>query len=130
MALFIYKHYRFNCILAVVFSTALTNCSSSPVVPNNHQIRDSFKTSIKANELKLFTYRAWLINSINSPSRPPSSKAFIKKLEWGLKQTIKNTGYCRSGYIEITRSINDYQAKIRGECKDSATDEDFRRFSK
>ncbi|MFT5790606.1 MAG: hypothetical protein ACI8SJ_002735 [Shewanella sp.] len=49
-------------------------------------------------------------------------------MEHGLNQTIEMTGYCREGYIEISRSIQYDRGSIRGECQEGATEKDIAKF--
>ncbi|QQX81981.1 hypothetical protein JK628_09295 [Shewanella sp. KX20019] len=128
----------------------LSACSgTSEIVPEEFvgQLTDSFKTDIKNNGLKLFTYRAKLVQSSNAQQIPlpheqrasqkkrskkryqaPDLTAWTQKIEHGLSQTIAMTGYCREGYIEISRSIQYDRGSIRGECKEGATEKDIARF--
>ncbi|MCL1048406.1 hypothetical protein L2755_02005 [Shewanella abyssi] len=128
----------------------LSACSgTSEIVPEEFvgQLTDSFKTDIKNNGLKLFTYRAELVQGSHAQQVPlpheqrasqkkrskkryqgPDLTAWTQKIEHGLEQTIQMTGYCREGYIEISRSIQYDRGNIRGECKEGATEQDIAKF--
>ncbi len=41
-----------------------------------------------------------------------------------LKTKLDETGYCRESYIELDNYFVRGRSQIRGECKDSATEED------
>ena len=45
-----------------------------------------------------------------------------------LESKLKKSGYCREGYIELSSYFGRGQLKIRGECEESATEEDRIKF--
>ncbi|MCK8046015.1 hypothetical protein MSG37_14095 [Shewanella sp. 1CM18E] len=139
------------CISTVGFIFLLSGCSSKPEVnPEEFAglVTDSFRTDIKSNGLKLFTYRAFLKTKksqstvlpheerSNSKKRASSKKRYqgpdlsgwTAQIEHGLQQTIKMNGYCRDGYIELYRSIQYDSGTIRGECNDGADESDLSKF--
>ncbi|MCL1146669.1 hypothetical protein AB4298_05510 [Shewanella sp. 10N.261.52.F9] len=137
---------------ALAFTLLLSACSSSKPEINPEEfaglVTDSFRTDIKSNGLKLFTYRALLslpksqtaalpheVRS-NQKKRSRSKKRYqgpdlsgwTAQIEHGLQQTIKMNGYCRDGYIELYRSIQYDRGTIRGECNDGANEADLTKF--
>ncbi|MBL4911776.1 hypothetical protein L2719_12005 [Shewanella schlegeliana] len=131
--------------------TLLSACSSKPDIEAEEfvgQVSDSFRTDIKSNGLKLFTYRAILtIETPQSEPLPhevrsnqkkrsrtkqryqgPDLSGWTAQVEHGLQQTIKMTGYCKEGYIELNRTIQYDRGTIRGECNDGADEADLVKF--
>lgn len=51
-------------------------------------------------------------------------KALLEQLEI----TLKEKKYCREGYIKLSTNVGIGLSKIKGECHESATDEDRQRF--
>jgi len=118
-----------------------------------NRVKDRFKTDIRSNGIKLFTYKAKLeipddsntelahrerINQLKKQSRSKNSKRSIytpdlsdwtEQIELGLSKTLNMTGYCREGFMELSRIIEVGRAEIRGECNEGATDEDRAKFS-
>ena len=45
-----------------------------------------------------------------------------------LESKLKESGYCREGYIELNSYFGKGQLKIRGECEEGATEEDRIKF--
>ncbi|WP_245603096.1 hypothetical protein [Shewanella fidelis] len=138
-------------ISAISLVIFLGACSSKPEVnPEEFAglVSDSFRTDIKSNGLKLFTYRAFLETQTtqsvplphevrsNNKRRANSKKRYqgpdltgwTAQIEHGLQQTIKMNGYCREGYIELYRSIQYNSGTIRGECNDGANEADLAKF--
>ena len=136
----------------VAASTLLSACSSQPEInPEDFvgQVSDSFRTDIKSNGLKLFTYRAILTletpqtqvlphevrsnqkkrSRSNRRYQGPDLSVWTAQIEHGLQQTIKMNGYCRDGYIELYRSIQTDRGTIRGECNDGANATDLAKFN-
>ncbi|WP_223296257.1 hypothetical protein [Shewanella halifaxensis] len=138
--------------IITLLSTLLSACSSQPdIEPEKFagQVSDSFRTDIKSNGLKLFTYRAILTMATpqnqtlphevrsNQKKRSRSKQRYqgpdltmwTEKIEHGLQQTIKMTGYCKEGYIELSRTIQYDRGTIRGECNDGADEADVAKFN-
>lgn len=140
-----------------VFLTLLFSaCSSQSQLPENP--RGHLQTEIKADAIKLFTFRFMLPAQYLSPQSPPiepscrekncrqssargkqamlkrqkkhsdDTKEFEKEAEQHLAGKLATTGYCRAGYIELDRFTFERELHIRGECKDGATSEDYQRF--
>jgi hypothetical protein len=43
---------------------------------------------------------------------------------------VKKLGYCREGFLEIDRRMSRYHLWMKGECKESATEEDRQKFGR
>jgi len=118
-----------------------------------NRVKDRFKTDIRGNGIKLFTYKAKLettedgiqdlphqerIKQVKKQSRSKNTQRSIyavdlsdwtEQIELGLSKTLDMTGYCREGFMELSRIIEVGRGEIRGECNEGATDEDRERFS-
>lgn len=138
----------------IVLST-ISACASHKTDPDDfkNRVKDRFKTDIRSNGIKLFTYKAKLDTPDNSSSELPHQERIkqVKKqsrskntqrsiyapdlsdwteqIELGLSKTLDMTGYCREGFMELSRIIEVGRAEIRGECNEGATDEDREKFS-
>ncbi|MCL1124343.1 hypothetical protein [Shewanella surugensis] len=145
-------------IFLVLFTPLLFACSNKPIRPQDFsgQITDSFITSIADDGLKLFTYRVSLSSieenmspekarknnpaqmSKNRNEQLPSKmqrkqtenslELLTQQTELGLKKTLEMTDFCRKGYIELYRLIEDTRGMIRGECLEGANTLDKQKF--
>jgi len=140
--------------LLIAFIIASGCASHKPDADDfKNRVKDRFKTDIRSNGIKLFTYKAKLeipddsntelahrerINQLKKQSRSKNSKRSIytpdlsdwtEQIELGLSKTLNMTGYCREGFMELSRIIEVGRAEIRGECNEGATDEDRAKFS-
>ncbi|QSX35809.1 hypothetical protein [Shewanella sedimentimangrovi] len=139
-------------ILAIL-PLLLQGCAKDRGLPERNEaligkVRDKFEQDIRANGLKLFTYSLMRsgVEAQNAPirleqqKRQPQPKAgrrdrdnaleqWEQQVELGLANTLKMNGYCRDGYIEISRLVESDRAEIRGECKEGASEEDRRHFT-
>lgn len=107
----------------------LSACSSSSKDVDDFkvQVDDKFTTYIVDSEIKLFSYRAKVHhNSISSKAQ--NIENWTEQVELGLIKTIEMSGYCKEGYIELSRFITYGEAEIRGECNEGATAEDITKF--
>lgn len=145
------KHLIKICI-SLVLINLLSSCAGTKTDPADFdaKVKDRFKTDIRGNGIKLFTYKAKLAQTDDYASQLPhqqraeqakSSKRsrssrnevdlsdWTEQIELGLTKTLDMTGYCREGYIELSRIIEVGRGEIRGECNEGATDEDREKFS-
>lgn len=133
--------------------SGLTACAGSkPQVDDfETKVEDRFQTSIKGDGIKLFTYK---VKYAQLPTLEQPQMARVRELErkkrsgnknssrdtldlsqWteqielGLDKTINMTGYCREGYIELSRIIEVGRGEIRGECNDGASEDDINKFA-
>ena len=140
----------FVSVLSCAFLLGLSGCGSTKSAEEQTEslrgrVKDSFKTQIKDDGLKLFTYKAWKVGApdasidklpheIRISNRKKTRRQLqreyeaLKKAEqeWelavelGLKRTLKQSGYCTHGYYELNRTVLHDQVEIRGECKEGA----------
>ncbi|WP_052813867.1 hypothetical protein [Shewanella sp. cp20] len=131
---------------------SLVGCASKRDVDDfKVRVEDTFQTSIKGDGIKLFTYKVKYaelptleqphmqrVRQIEKMKRSGSKKRSIyepdlrrwtEQIELGLEKTITMTGYCREGYLELSRIIEVGRGEIRGECNDGATDADISKFA-
>ena len=62
--------------------------------------------------------------NISSAYQEEISEALLDTLD----ETLREKGYCREGYIELSRTIGKRLVKIKGECHESATQVDKTMF--
>ncbi|WP_244952122.1 hypothetical protein [Shewanella insulae] len=146
---------RSSLLTTAVLLTAilsLAGCASKRDVDDfKVRVEDTFHTSIKGNGIKLFTYKVKYaelptleqphmqrVRQIEKMKRSGSKKRSVyapdltrwtEQIELGLEKTIDMTGYCREGYLELSRIIEVGRGEIRGECNDGATDADISKFA-
>lgn len=137
--------------LALLFTAGLLACTSQPDRQPNI-ISESFKTDIKPNGLKLFTYKAYAKiptskdgeRGMRGPSagkagkgeRGGSQKPNLEAMKKKQKETIftlldiklAETGFCQNGYTTINSYFERGRSEVRGECNDSATEDDRKKF--
>jgi len=140
-------------IMSVLIAlSTLSACASHKTDPNDfkNRVKDRFKTDIRSNGIKLFTYKAKLDTPENSRSvlphqdrikqaqknsrskrstYTPDLSDWTEQIELGLSKTLDMTGFCREGFMELSRMIEIGHAEIRGECNEGATAEDREKFS-
>ena len=140
----------FTTLLSLTLLMGLSACSSTKSAEEQTEslrgrVKDSFNTEVKADGLKLFTYKAWKVGATNAAidklpheirisnrkkTRRQLQKEYeaLKKAEreWelavelGLQRTLTQSGYCQNGYYELNRTVLHDQVEIRGECKEGA----------
>ncbi|GIU47981.1 hypothetical protein TUM4630_23250 [Shewanella algidipiscicola] len=110
------------------------------------KVEDKFQTQIKGDGIKLFTYKIKyaILPTIEQPhllqarqiqrqqsrkkNTSPDLSNWTQQIELGLEKTITMTGYCRDGFIELSRIIEMGRGEIRGECNEGASTEDIDKF--
>ena len=107
--------------------TLMSACSSKKTDPSdfNLDVKDRFSTEIKGDGIKLFTYKAQLATldeeNIQLPHKDrieqakrvrsgkryqqPDLKEWTQQIELGLAKTLTMTGFCREGFMELSRII-------------------------
>ncbi|QYK00195.1 hypothetical protein [Shewanella psychrotolerans] len=134
-----------NVVLLFLLANLTTACAGSKPDVDDFTIKveDRFQTSIKGDGIKLFTYK---VKYAHLPTLEQPHMARVRKLErkkrasnnlsqWtqqielGLDKTINMTGYCREGYIELSRIVEVGRGEIRGECNDGASKDDIKKFA-
>ena len=108
-------------LLSISFAVALLNAcaSTGPAIP----FEDSFVTEISTDGTKFFTYTR-LLNKGSKTQPLRKDKAAETSLQKAIREKLESSGYCRDGYL----TLEDYEAngiaRIRGECRDGASDSD------
>ncbi|MGX9462463.1 hypothetical protein ACWXWU_14685 [Shewanella sp. A14] len=142
--------------LVICSMILLSACSARDPDPMEFagQFRDSFSTQMKGNGIKLFVYKAKLATAldrsipgvprdINARRSKQDAQSYLeaqrnaderlelwnRQVDLGLKKTIEMSGYCKDGFIELSRYVEAERGEIRGECKDGATAEDIEKFT-
>lgn len=143
---------RFILVLAAL---TLTACSSGPATKS--PMIEHFETEITDNGSKLFVYEAIAAapsegreqarggrgrrgegggrasrggrggQDRSSPDDDGTIKA-LERIKAMLDNKLAETGYCREGYMSLEESVGRGQAVVRGECTETATDEDITTF--
>jgi len=132
---------------------SLTACSSNSPKRQGGMPNEVFVTNIKSNGSKVFNYS--LIKKIPSQGqmnkgmgkgrgmhggmgggmkggkKPDMSKIEAKMEEKAtkkLKVKLLETGYCREGYMELDSYLEHGHVTIKGECNESASNQDRDKF--
>ena len=144
--------YKIAILLLLSLSlTLMSACSSKKTDPSdfNLDVKDRFSTNIKGDGIKLFTYKAQLATlgdsdnllphkeRIDQANRARSGKRYeqpdlsdwTQQIELGLSKTLTMTGFCREGFMELSRIIEVGRAEIRGECNEGASEVDKQKFA-
>ncbi len=106
----------------ILFATALlAACASSgPATP----FEDSFSTEVSADGTKFFTFT----RRINKDAKIQGHRLREKDPDTALKKSIQgkldSSGYCRDGYLTLEHYEANGITRIRGECRDGASDND------
>ncbi|MCL6415727.1 hypothetical protein MIB92_08695 [Aestuariirhabdus sp. Z084] len=131
----------------VLIALTLTACSGRGHNPPPLEAA-ALKTDIKDNGLKLFVYETLPVkHSVaeqptqkSRTNRPPggghsqkrqvqsNTNPLLEALTDSIDNALEDTGYCREGYIELDHFSRRGLARIRGECKEGATELDRRLF--
>ena len=110
----------------ILFAIALLNAcaSNGPATP----FEDSFVTEISTDGTKFFTYTRQCNNGSKSQNNR-NDKDAETSLQKSIREKLESSGYCRDGYL----ALEDYEAngiaRIRGECRDGASDSDRTLFT-
>lgn len=137
-----------NAVIVIGLSM-LCACTASQRSVDDFDIKveDKFQTQIKGDGIKLFTYKIKyaILPTIEQPhllqarqiqrqqsrkkNTSPDLSNWTQQIELGLDKTITMTGYCRDGFIELSRIIEIGRGEIRGECNEGASTEDIDKFT-
>jgi hypothetical protein len=128
----------------------LTACGSNPAKKHGRMPNEVFVTHIKANGSKVFNYSlikkipsqrqmgkgmrkgAGMGGSMKAGKKPDFSQMNAKmheKANEKLTLKLTETGYCREGYMRLDSFFERGHVTIKGECNDTATDEDREKFT-
>lgn len=115
----------FKSIIALFTTSWLAACASTAPAP---VFNDRFATDISANGTKFFTYTRHFHNKSSSSHASPDDKKADAAWRKAVQAKLDSSGYCRDGYL----TLEDYEAngiaRVRGECRDGASEEDRRSF--
>jgi hypothetical protein len=89
---------------------------------------DEFATEISANGTKFFTYVRHFPKGTAEHYRDSSGTKSDKTLHAAVQAKLDATAYCRDGYLTLERYLANGIARIRGECRDGASDSDREKF--
>lgn len=123
----------------------LGGCSNSGRSYVDTEMAETLEIEILPNASKMFTYRLrWPEEHIPSHIRVARGggnpergfaqggvdvgRSTYERLLANTTYVVEHSGYCRSGFFELDRSISRYHLWVRGECKDSATEADRQSF--
>jgi len=142
-----------NYCFALILPLLLAACASNQWKPS--EVNEVFVTDIKSSGLKIFNYSLTKTTPQASGSGErrggssgkgsgkhggrggyggkgggksadeSSMKLYFNEM---LELKLKESGYCREGYIELTSYFGRGQLEIRGECEEGATEEDRIKF--
>jgi hypothetical protein len=138
--------------LAIFIVASITACSNNPKREHLITVKESFNTSITQNGSKFFTYELTQSKPKDQKSsrRPPNGTSGdptngappgggnkTPKRDKGngkimtltqLESKLKQTGFCHKGYVLLEKKIERSNAKLRGECRESATPKDRKKI--
>ena len=141
-----------NTLSTLFILSVIAGCAGKKTDPSDFEgkVKDRLKTNIRSNGIKLFTYNATLTSSSDSIDPMPHHQRveqakrsnrsrsgrfevdltdWTQQIELGLSKTLDMTGYCREGYMELSRLIEVDRGEIRGECNEGAPQADRDKFS-
>lgn len=115
-----------NYIFLFMAVLCLQSCGST-----SHLSKDaSFKTLITADDAKRFELnyarpeRKIDLTQPRNERNPYRDELSERQLLRNVDELIATTRFCRNGYFLLGRHAGETTQKIRGECKDSATEQD------
>jgi hypothetical protein len=102
-------------VLTIIAALCLAACTGTKPAAS---FIDEFSTEITGDGTKFFTY----VRNFSGGTEP------VKTLDKAVQTRLETTGYCRDGYLTLERYHANGMARIRGECRDGASDSDRERF--
>jgi hypothetical protein len=111
-------------VLVAAAVLCLSACASTDPAPSYN---DSLSTEITTNGTKFFTYIRHIPKDARGDGRGGESKADAS-LQLAVEKELETTGYCRDGFLMLERYRANGIARIRGECRDGASDSDRSKF--
>lgn len=117
-----------NRALTAVLVLSLGSCSNTPNI-NEASLKRMFKTliteqGIKRFEINVAPKRRKSSNNNYELERQPSRRISERRLTKLLDTALKQTQYCREGYLLLGRYAGRKTNRLRGECKEIATQAD------
>jgi len=90
---------------------------------------DEFSTEITGDGTKFFTYiRHFPGGTKGGRGKGKGKDKSDNSLREAVQARLDTSGYCRDGYLALERYQANGIARIRGECRDGATDSDRKLF--
>ncbi|ACE83674.1 hypothetical protein [Cellvibrio japonicus] len=131
-------------IVVAVFAALLVACSSPGRSYINDSIQETLEVEILPNTSKMFVYRLRMpqqpdriqVATSGGPARPPMqggiqiNRSTPERLLENVAYVVRQSGYCREGFMELDRSLAPSHLWVKGECKEGATGEDQERFGR
>ena len=111
----------------------LSACSQSPKKEARPAINQSFHTEIAEDGSKRFRFTISVAEKQQRKSKRPSREKessgsrhqkMEKRFHDQLEQHLERTGFCREGYVVLDSNFSRSKGSIRGECRESATQQD------
>lgn len=111
--------------------------------PPSHLLQENpfFRTLITPQQVKRFelTVVPKPVDPFNGPAKrlntydEDATEGGLQRrtdayLQYKVKTLVEATGFCKQGYILLGRFAGESQYRVRGECKDLASAEDYNQF--
>lgn len=119
---------------AVILALSAMGCANTSQLPDEYR----FNTLITPQGLKLFeltlpspSYRLVMPSSAGAtPIRRKREEVDYseKRIKRVVEQAVEVTEYCRSGFYLLGRYAGETAARVRGECRENANEEDKKAF--
>lgn len=108
---------------AILFLSACTGTKPAT------SLNDEFSTVITGDGTKFFTY----IRHLSGDAKGERGKGKGRgkpdnSLHEAVQARLDTSGYCQDGYLALERYHANGIARVRGECRDGATDSDREQF--
>jgi hypothetical protein len=108
--------------IIILFAIILLNACASPGPAIAFE--DSFTTEISADSTKFFTYTRQFDKNSKSKNPRRDDKDRDTALQQSVQAKLDSSGYCRDGYLTLEHYEANGIARIRGECRDGANEND------
>ncbi len=127
-------------LLALGLVSLLVGCTNSGRSYVDERIQETLEVDILPNTSKMFTYRLRLpapdplqmaASRRTNEARPgvPLGRDTPARLLANVDYVVRESGYCREGFLELDRSISSFHLWVRGECREGANESDREQFS-
>lgn len=138
--------YRLAVIAFLSLLLLLSACSSPGRSYTATGMAETLETNLLENGSKMFVYRLrWPEDTIPShiqiarSSRTPErfqqsgvevNRHTYERVQQNAAYVVEQTGFCRTGFLELDGSASRYHLWLKGECRESASAADMERFGK